>query len=273
MMYNNKLAMAVKVNGKVLREFKEGDNFKSYIPFGAEYSIFIKNLNNVRALVSISIDGEDVADGDQYVVNANSTLEIERFMRNGNLAEGNRFKFIERTGAVENNRGVGIEDGLVRIEYSFEKSRPRIRYDQYNDILRGGPFDCYGGSSSTFTVTSASYNADAPHATYTANVNSAIGSVGDEPVSVNYTSVQDNENGVTVEGSISDQQFRTVSWFPTEDVSHVMVLQLLGQTKDNVQVQHAVTVKKKPKCKTCGRVNKATAKFCGECGTSLQIVA
>ena len=96
MMYNNKLAMAVKVNGKVLREFKEGDNFKSYIPFGSEYSIYIKNMNSVRALVSISIDGEDVADGDQYVVNANSTLEIERFMRNGNLNEGNRFKFIER---------------------------------------------------------------------------------------------------------------------------------------------------------------------------------
>jgi hypothetical protein len=266
MMYNNKLAMAVKVNGKVLREFKEGDNFKTYLPFGAEYSIYIKNLNNVRALVSISIDGEDVADGDQYVVNANSTLEIERFMRSGNLNEGNRFKFIERTGAVEEHRGIDLEDGLVRIEYSFEKPRPRVRWNEYDTILRSGPsFDVYGGGSHTITTNSASYNADAPEATYTADVASAyVNQVQEQPA---------NEVGITVEGSVSDQQFQNVSWFPTEEVSHVMVLQLFGQTKDNVQVKKAVTVKKRPRCKTCNHLNKATAKFCTECGTGLQIVA
>ena len=39
MMYLQKLAVAVKVNGKVLREV--GDTV--YIPFGSEYSILIKN--------------------------------------------------------------------------------------------------------------------------------------------------------------------------------------------------------------------------------------
>ena len=40
-MYNSKLAVAVKHDGKVLRE--EGENVM--LPFGSEYSLFIKNLN------------------------------------------------------------------------------------------------------------------------------------------------------------------------------------------------------------------------------------
>ena len=43
-MYLNKVAVAIKSNGKVLRE--QGDNV--YIPFGSEYSIQVKNLNSVR---------------------------------------------------------------------------------------------------------------------------------------------------------------------------------------------------------------------------------
>jgi hypothetical protein len=35
MMYSNKLAVAIKANGKVLREFKD----EVYIPFGQEYSL------------------------------------------------------------------------------------------------------------------------------------------------------------------------------------------------------------------------------------------
>ena len=154
---------------------------------------------------------------------------------------------------MENNRGVGIEDGLVRIEYSFEK--PRIvqkRWNDYDNILRSrGPVqtDLYGGSS-TYTVTSssASFNADAPQATYTADVKAVLQDVGDDVATayVNQVEQPANETGITVEGSISDQQFHNVSWFPTEETTHVMVLQLFGQTEDNIQVQKAVTVKNKP---------------------------
>ena len=59
MMYNNKLAVAIKSAGKVLREFNKDE---VYVPFGNEYSIFVKNMNSVRALVKVSIDGVDVGD-------------------------------------------------------------------------------------------------------------------------------------------------------------------------------------------------------------------
>jgi tRNA(Ile2) C34 agmatinyltransferase TiaS len=84
--------------------------------------------------------------------------------------------------------------------------------------------------------------------------------------------VPQNEAGITVEGSVSDQQFRTVSDIIGDGTKHVMVFKLLGMTEDNQRVVQPVTVKTKPKCKTCGRVNKANSKFCTECGTSLTIV-
>ena len=52
-----------------------------------------------------------------------------------------------------------------------------------------------------------------------------------------------------------------------------MVIKLLGETPDNKPVLKSVTIKSKPKCVTCGRQNKAHAKFCVECGTALEIFA
>ena len=54
---------------------------------------------------------------------------------------------------------------------------------------------------------------------------------------------------------------------------HSIVLKLLGETPDNKPVLQPVNVKMKPKCVTCGKLNKAKAKFCTECGTALEIFA
>ena len=117
-MYSNKFVATVKANGKVLREV--GDTV--FLPFGCEYSILLKNLNIVRAQATITIDGEDVLNGSALVIDPNSDLEIERFLKD--LDKGNRFKFIERSASVEQHRGVGAADGLVRIEWQFERPAP-----------------------------------------------------------------------------------------------------------------------------------------------------
>lgn len=255
-MYNSKLAVALKSRGKVLRE--NGENV--YLPFGSEYSIFIKNLNTVRALVSVEIDGEDVGDGTQFIVEPKDSIDLERFIRNGNMNQGNRFKFIERTGAVEDHRGVGIEDGIVRVEFKFEKpyEPPKFWYTNTG----GWDSPTYGGSITRGVSSGGTFNT-----THTVSNNIATASVN----TVN-TSLDANDAGITVEGSISDQQFEQGTWFPTETTTHAIVLKILGETADNVQVRKPVTVKTKAVCKTCGHRNKATAKFCTECGTSLQLV-
>ena len=251
-MYHNKLAAAIKSNGKVLREFKD----TVYIPFASEYSILVKNLESKRAIVHIYIDGDRVT-GSGLVLKAGQEVDLERFIKNGNLSEGNRFKFIERTNSIEQHRGVKLEDGLVRIEYQFEQIALQ------NNI--------WYGKETTWP--------QRPHDVFYATNNIST-NIRDMSISCSYdaTSVASahsliNDAGITVPGSRSDQKFSVADWFPVESQKHSMVIRLVGQTIDNVQVTKPVTVKHKPKCTTCGKQNKATAKFCTECGTALEIFA
>ena len=82
-----------------------------------------------------------------------------------------------------------------------------------------------------------------------------------------------SETGITVAGSKSEQKFSTVSSFTCEPDKHNIILRLLGETAENKTVRQPITVKAKPKCTTCGKQNKATAKFCSDCGTALEIFA
>lgn len=267
-MYANKMAVAIKTNGRVLRENKD----TVYCPFGSEYSILLKNLNTVRAVVNVYIDGENQTPGG-LVLNAHQEVDLQRSLKNGNLMEGNRFKFIERTGAVENHRGIKLEDGIVRIEYQFEMSRPIIFA---NDMWKNN-------------IVGASYTNDVYYGNYT-NISGSTGSVlrgqsmniNDIQCSVTNASatsatmdsyVPQNDAGITVPGSKSDQKFQTVHVGALDPQTHSIVLKILGETPDNEPVRKPVTTKHKPKCVTCGKQNKATAKFCTECGTALEIFA
>lgn len=245
MMYSNNLAAALVVDGKVLREF--GDTV--YMPFGSEYSIRLKNLNSRRALVKIEIDGEEVTDGG-LVVGAFKSVDLERFIRNGNLSQGNRFKFVERSQKIEEHRGIKTEDGIISIRYEFEvaKSYPIAKGLSTNTDLYG--MGVYGTTATTRSLPSLP-------SLESAQVNSYL------PV---------NDTGITVEGSISNQSFSTTRWEGSDGHKHVLNLKVLGETADNLKVRQPITVKTKLECKTCGTVNPATSKFCSECGTSLSIV-
>jgi len=270
MMYNNKLAVAIKCAGRVLRESNELVN----LPFGSEYSIFVKNLNSVRASVKVSVDGEDVGGGRSFVVNANDSVDIERFIRNGNLDEGNRLKFIERTGSVEQHRGIGVEDGLIRVEFQYEKPVP-IWFNEPHIYRDPPPF----GGDLNFDSTNGNHLkgmsrgiCDSNQAFYSANIATPAAAASCDFMDNSLeSSEQSNDAGITVPGSVSDQHFNEIAAFPLESETHVIVLKLLGQTENN-KVTKPVTVKTKQKCVTCGRTNKVNAKFCTNCGTALTIV-
>lgn len=261
-MYNNKLAVAIKVNGKVLREHKD----TVLIPFGSEYSILIKNLNTKRAIVKMSIDGTDML-SDGLVINPGESIDLERSIVNGNLTEGNRFKFIERTAGVEQHRGIKLEDGLVRVEFQFEKN-PVYHYNQWYGSSYAGPSYPPGVRGLQISASGSASSA--------MNVSASLATSGYNHPGVTTSDFAEqslNDAGITVPGSVSNQKFVTVNSFPLEDERHVMIMKLLGETADNKPVVKAVTVKSKPKCTSCGHQNKATANFCTKCGTGLQIVA
>ena len=292
-MYANKMAVAIKTNGRVLRENKD----TVYCPFGAEYSILIKNLNTVRALVNVYIDGENQTPGG-LVLNAHQEVDLQRSIKNGNLTEGNCFKFIERTGAVEQHRGIKLEDGIVRIEYQFEIARPVLQVHDtswMNDTHKfrytgssGGLTNTVGtagATSGTMNINgilrTADYSkgetmkamASGATAEYFSTNNIVAQSNVHDGMATMDSYVPKNDAGITVPGSKSTQKFQTAYIGALDPQTHSIVLKILGETPDNEPVRKPVTTKHKPKCVTCGKQNKATAKFCTECGTALEIFA
>ena len=304
MMYQSKLVASLKANGKILREFKD----TVYIPFGSEYSFLLKNLHTQRALVNIFIDGNNVVEGG-LVIDPGREVDLERYIKNGNLSEGNRFKFIERTAAIEDGpRGVKLEDGLIRIEFQYEQPRPVLNinndfFKQYPPGVRGGLWNdtMYGGMTGISGSTGDRFSVNASGAQYSTNVGgvmrgvdfskgesvrataaSAINQVApqsselhDGMATMDWMTMEQtvNDVGITVPGSKSTQKFQTVTMGAMEAEKHSMVIKLLGETADNKPVLKPVTVERKPECVTCGKKNKAHAKFCTECGTALEIFA
>lgn len=249
MMYHKNVVAAIKVGGQVLRE----NGQEVQLPFGSEYSILVKNLNTVRIMARVEIDGENVTSGRWLVVEPNGDFELERIIRDSNLNKGNRFKFIERTESVEQHRGVRAEDGIVRIEvkkefiYSWPPEwHPRYLYKQ---------------------DTSRTIRSSVMRSSSVAGLDSSTYFLGHNMM----CSAQSNEAGITVPGSISNQQFQDVMGFPTEAETDVIVLRLKGRSQ-SAKIEKPVTVKTRLVCVTCNRTNKSGSKYCSNCGTSLYIV-
>lgn len=291
MMYNNKFIACLKVDGKILREV----NDTVYVPFGSTYQIFLKNLNSSRALVNIQIDGTEVCPNG-LVVGANHEIDLERFIKDGNLTSGNSFKFIERTAGIEQHRGIKAEDGIIRISFKFEKPRlvftnsplsqwpdkyqpgyypPCVRGDRW--YTKGGVSGSAGDFFDTSLIGSVQCSSK-PTKGLTRGVATSDSatlsnaSFGSTPVSTASYSAPVNDVGITVPGAISTQKFSTTTMGELEDEEHVIVLRILGETAQGTVVVEPLTVKSKPTCATCGRVNKVTSKFCTNCGTSLTII-
>jgi hypothetical protein len=267
MTYKKNFVLAVKVNGKILRESGE----EVQLPFGSEYSVLLKNLNPVRAMAQISIDGKEATTW--LVLPANGEMEVERFLRSDNLKQGNRFKFIERTQVVEDHRGVQLEDGLLRVEFKKEYvvEMPKIveHHTYYHDYwpYHIRPFIPYNSSctwSSNISNGTRSLGA----------LNKSLSSVQAQNMMTSAQcskQVDENTAGITAPGAVSNQQFVNVSGFQTE-ASEVLTLKLIGK-HGRVDVQRPVTVDLRATCQTCGkRAYKSSAKFCQDCGASLQII-
>jgi len=251
MTYKKGFVAVVKCNGKILRE-KEGDIV--YLPFTSEFSILLKNLETRKAKVEISIDGEDALNGRALIVEPNDSIEIERFV--DNLNSGNRFKFIQKTDKISEYRGDRVDDGLVRVEYTFEKAKPVITEDyHYHYDYHPYPW----------------YHPHRPYWPYDINITYYSNNTSVVSSSLNTVSCSTpNEDGITVKGSVSNQSFVTGHIGTLEPNSQVIILHLRG-TFGETTINAPLTVKTKLICTTCGTKANSNSKYCEECGTFLQI--
>ena len=249
MVYAHGLAMAVKADGKVLREVN-GDVF---LPFGSEYSVTLKNLSGRRAVVHVDIDGQRMTEGG-LVIDSGNSIDLERAI-GGNLLEGRKFKFIEKTEEIEKHRGNRVDDGLVRVTYQFERPTPVVQWYpyQYQQLPNH-----YWGDRVIYTNSIGSVNSGAG----TANIGAAYSSS-----SVNCSAK--SADGITVEGAKSDQRFNYITVGSLEDETHSVVVRLRGQSGGE-RLASAVTVKTKKVCSSCGHSWPYTQEYCGKDGTYLR---
>lgn len=259
-MYSNKLVVAIKANGKILREFDD----VVALPFGTEYSILVKNLGETRVRFTVTIDGESATEDLYVLCEPGKEVELQRFIKNGNLQSGNAFKFIERTSKIEKHRGIRAEDGLVRIEYEFEvRSMPVNRPDPIPYSYKEWPWPSQGKinrvDSSSYTYSNSGTD---EYAQYSAQC------------SVASNVLRSASAGVTAPGSRVDQTFSMSNKpFLSDGKNYTIVLKLVGETKSGAPVVQPVTVKTPKVCPMCGTHCKYKDKFCKECGSALDVIA
>jgi len=290
MTYKDQFVVEVKADGQILR-VRDG---AVYLPFGCEYSILLKNLNSRKASVKISIDSEDVLDGHSLILDPLVTHELQGFLR-GTTAK-NRFRFIQKTKEIQEHRGDKMGDGLVRIEFAFEKPRPQTivkkiikeveehhhHYDHHHhDYWHPKRYHWYEGDGWTYTSGNTSDGSEEPVQAYNTSCGMSRGMKGmassditcdslGVQASFSEQNIPDVDEGITVKGNEMHEQYN-YGMIGVLEQSSVIVIILKGmQRSSGVVIQEPITVKTKCECVTCGTKSKYSVKFCCNCGTCLE---
>ena len=251
-MYKNQIIILVKKDGQPLRET---DGKFVYLPFQSEYSFELKNQSSLRAVASIKIDGTDVLGGDEIIIPAYGTVNVERFITNGDLSKGKKFKFVPLSDSKVQDPS-SPENGLVEIEVWFEKVEwtSQATYWETSPYKKSFLPDSGGGwSQDTHMYRCESTTLSAPM-----SVNYCAAS----PSSVSAKSV--GQVGATVEGGKSNQSFVHGAFGQKDYPSVTFKFWLRG-------VEHEVTTEDKLYCTNCGKKTRFDYKFCPRCGNPVQI--
>lgn len=269
-MYKDKFILSVIHDGHPVKE--TGPNYRREvaIPFGSEYRLRLKNKNDRACTARVFIDGKRVSQLGDFVIQAGSFLDLERFV-DRSLSSGNRFKFVSLDHPSVDDPS-SSENGLIEVEFRLAKLEPVI----INWIVQ--PSSGWGQST-----------ADWPYKEYgngtvwryyndsvTANVSDNVSYSNDAgPVAKSSFYCQSSplkskgvrslaEPGATVEGGHSNQDFHytnlSVEDFPTA----VLKLKIVGLRNSEEISRPNVKY-----CTRCGHSVETKDRYCAGCGRRL----
>jgi len=259
MVFKDNFVAVVVCGGRILRELDGAVT----LPFGSDYSLKLKNMESRKALVDVSIDGDDVLNGNRIVMSPNSDMTLDGFMDGQDVR--NRFRFINKTKEIVDHKGDKIDDGIIRIEYRFEKRAAEIVYDYHYIGDHRAPIVRYDYRP-WFGIDRISTSS--PPLMRDSTCKYSSGQM-DSAVDVSFTSIPTADEGITVRGGDANQHFQRGHIGDTETNSHVMTIKLRGTTDSGAVIEEAVTVQTKLKCANCGKASKSSQKYCDRCGTRL----
>ena len=242
-MFNKNIVAAIQVNGKLIKE----ENGKVNLPFGCEYSIYLRNISNKKVSINIDIDGEDILDGSSILLYGKEEIKLERFV--DNMKEGQKFRFIEMTSDIESFRGNKIEDSLINITYRFEKEI----IDFCGSFKINQEIQTFRNNTMDMAINSTSLNHSlAPR----------VMAGGIEPSC--------NEKGITVKGSASKQSFKTGYIGELEYEKNNIVFELFGyQSVNGIEPLEYTIIEDINRCPSCGSIYDTNREYCSQDGTFL----
>lgn len=217
-------AACVIINGQTKREQNEENERTVRIPFDSEYSIRIKNTTNFRSLVKVQIDGTICAE--RLLLRPHQTLDLERFVIDGDLLKGKRFKFVRASDPNVQDPTAG-ENGLIEVivepevqyTYAYNPATAWSLYATAKGIQGGGGT---GGALNGQPIGSAGVVFDSnPIGQNFMNISSNCSNAAPTSGSMSFTNsvptAISKDLGATVEGSQSNQRFtETNEWFQTQ---------------------------------------------------------
>ena len=303
-MYLNNLVVAIKTTGgKTLREASvqtlSSNNYPYnstrsgvvYLPFDSEYSIFLKNTSNCRCAVEVSIDGTDVLGGHRLVIQPNDTMDLERFILDGDLRKGRRFKFISKDHPDVQNPG-SSENGFITIKAQWEKYPPIIfspittwgwytPFSVHPNVTGNIPFTPMPRDNTPYigdplpgqepwTVCNASNQGYKPRSIHINAMYCNTDSFSAGNLEPSYQSAPvptAGQVGATVEGSQSYQSFGTTTLGEMNPQIVTIRFQMLAPKNDT---PYTAKETKEKYCHQCGRQLLGRFNYCPICGAKQQ---
>jgi len=259
-MYKNNFVLSVKDStGNTLRESSHSNYSRVYLPFESEYKLLLKNDNSRRAVIGITIDGVDVLGGSKLVLNAYASMDLERFLSDGNLLSGRKFKFVSLTDSKVQDP-THPKNGLIEVTFQLEK--PTVYYSigywpqwTFTNIYGGGTNKVSPHQPNEWTTCGCTTTASTGRAT------STVGSMANYCCS---SAPAGDLKGATVEGGQSSQGFSTTWTNDLESEVTTLTVQILAR-------QNPLTVRDTKSCH-CGSCNckvKWNDNYCWSCGGRL----
>ena len=256
MSFISRFVAVIKSNGKVLRETQVNGTPTVYLPYFNEYLVELVNNHRVRCVAEVQIDGTDVLSGKQLIIEANSKVYLERFVVDGNLNHGKRFKFVPLSNSKVQNP-YEPENGKIRVKFWKEVDTTHILpkyqypYDNwewpyYTPLYWESPFKYQ--SSGGVIPASMNYCCSSIQTLNASAINGAMAS-----------------GGATVEGGSSNQKFSLGSIGTLESTYTELVLQILPaeQVRTVQNTKHIY-------CSSCGKRNAYKNNYCFFCGSQLE---
>ncbi|MFA5732021.1 MAG: hypothetical protein WC934_08455 [Acidithiobacillus sp.] len=244
MVYNCGYCVAIKHKGKTLREFGVNLQNSVVLPFDSEYEILLINNTHSMATAQVIVDGINIFDNKNVILNAHDRTLLKGFYRNDCFNRA--FKFVEndddRVDVKENPN-----NGIVKVRFKQAyKKLPTFEYSYVNTLW------------TTHDDSSCNHIHNKPIMFKTDNVSCN---------SPNIFCCSTLEKGATVGGSHKFQNFNDVSNIFEFGSEVTFTIQLLGKVND-VETCSPLTVKdtKFKYCTICKNKDKFRAIFCSNCG-------